>query len=250
MVPNPPQKTKSAKRTKPNARSLQTMAGDIGHAFSLERFGPKFSEQVIWRVETQEPQIALTFDDGPHVSSTPLILEILEKHQVPATFFWVGKHLAENRETALSVLKAGHEVGNHTYSHPLLIFLTDKQVKHEIEQTDKLLRDLDVTGPKFLRPPSGFFNKRVLAVAKKLGYRLVVGDVYPRDSHRPGSVRITQRVLERTTKGSIIILHDGGNVGKVDRSQTQEALLEIIPELQSKGFEFVRLSTLLSLQNG
>ena len=250
MDPYPPKKSKSAKRTKPNARSLQTMAGDLGHALSLERFGPKLSEQVVWRVDTHEPQIVLTFDDGPHISSTPRILEVLEKHQVPATFFWVGKHLAENRETALSVLKAGHEVANHTYSHPLLIFLTDKQVEHEIERTDKLLRDLDVIGPKFLRPPSGFFNKRVLAVAEKLGYRLVVGDVYPRDSHRPGSVRITQRVLERTTNGSIIILHDGGNVGKVDRSQTHEALQEIIPELQKRGFEFVRLSTLLSLQAG
>ncbi len=249
MDPHHTPKTSSAKRTRIQPRSLQTVAGDIGHAFSLERFGPKLSGQVIWRVDTQEPQIALTFDDGPHVSSTPRILKVLGQECVPATFFWVGKHLAENRETALSVIKAGHEVANHTYSHPLLIFLTERQIKQEIEQTDKLLRDLDIAGPKFLRPPSGFFNKRVLAVAEKLGYRLVVGDVYPRDSHRPGAERITQRVLERTTRGSIIILHDGGNVGKVDRSQTCEALQELIPELQKKGFKFVRLSTLLSLQN-
>ncbi len=250
MVPNPPTKPKPARKTKLNARGLQTMAGDISHAFSLERFGPKLSDRVIWRVETQEPQIALTFDDGPHASSTPRILEILEKQQVPATFFLVGKHLAANPDTALSVLSAGHEIGNHTYSHPPLILLTDKQVKLEIERTDRLLRDLGGPIPKYLRPPSGFFNKRVLTIAEELGYRLVIGDVYPRDSHRPGSVTITQRVLERATKGSIIILHDGGNVGKVDRSQTHDALHAIIPELQKKGFEFVTLSTLLSQQAG
>ncbi len=83
-------------------------------------------------------------------------------------------------------------------------------------------------------------------ILEKQGYETVVGDVYPRDSHRPGKDKIIQRVLSRTAPGSIIILHDGGNTRNVDRSQTLEAIEEIIPEIKKKGFEFVTLSQLLS----
>ena len=81
---------------------------------------------------------------------------------------------------------------------------------------------------------------------EQLGHETVVGDVYPRDPHLPGKEKIVERVLQRTVAGSIIILHDGGNAQRVDRSQTLEALCEIIPSLKRKGFEFLTLSELLS----
>jgi peptidoglycan/xylan/chitin deacetylase (PgdA/CDA1 family) len=86
----------------------------------------------------------------------------------------------------------------------------------------------------------------VLDIVEQLGYKTVVGDVYPRDPHLPGKEKIVDRVLQRTVAGSIIILHDGGNTQRVDRSQTLEALNEIIPSLKNKGFEFFTLSGLLS----
>lgn len=235
------------KKSLTDSRILKAVAGDIGHAISLERLGPRISERVIWRVETGEPVVALTFDDGPHATSTPSILEVLERNHVPATFFLVGKHLAAHPDIARRILDAGHEIGNHTFSHPKLIFLTEKQVRKEIEQTDELLEDLNGSNrSKYMRPPSGFFNKKILDIAEDLGYRVVVGDVYPRDSHNPGSAKIVQRVLDRAAPGSIIILHDGGNVGRVDRSQTREALEEVIPRLREKGYEFAPLSGLIA----
>jgi len=233
------------KRKKADFSGFQTWAGDIGHAFSPERLGQKLTERVLWKVDTDRPVIALTFDDGPHPDITPRILAILGRENVPATFFLVGRHLSAQMEIAQAMLAAGHELANHTYNHHILFLLSDKQLRSEILRTDRLLRDLTGITPKHLRPPSGLFSRRVLDIADELEYRVVVGDVYPRDPHRPGIEKIVRRVLDRTTKGSIIILHDGGNTGKVDRTQTEAALHEIIVGLRDEGFEFVTLTELI-----
>jgi peptidoglycan/xylan/chitin deacetylase (PgdA/CDA1 family) len=174
-----------------------------------------------------------------------LILEVLNESEVPATFFLVGKHLEKHPEIAREMVGAGHEIGNHTFSHSLLYMSTKKKIRDEISRTDALLRNIDGFEPKFFRPPAGFFTRQVLDVAEQLGYQTVVGDVYPRDPHLPGKEKIVNRVLLRTVPGSIIILHDGGNTRHVDRSQTLEALAEIVPRLKKNGFMFLTLSGLL-----
>lgn len=224
----------------------QLLLSDLSHAASLERFGPRLFEHVHWRASTNEPRIALTFDDGPHALSTPLILDLLSQYKVSATFFLVGKRLENNYKIAHQMVDAGHEIGNHTFSHSLLYLSTNKRIRDEICRTDKLLRNIDGAEPKFFRPPAGFFTKRVLDVVEQLDYKTVVGDVYPRDPHLPGKEKIVERILQRTVAGSIIILHDGGRSKCVDRSQTLEALSEIIPHLRKKGFEFLTLSKLLA----
>ena len=224
----------------------QLLLSDLSHAVSLERLGPKLIERIYWRAPTDEPKIALTFDDGPHATSTPRIVELLQQFDVPATFFLVGKHLEKHPEIAREMVNAGHEIGNHTFSHSILYVSTKKRIRDEICRTDTLLRNIDGAEPKFFRPPAGFFTKQVLDIVEQLGYKTVVGDVYPRDPHLPGKKKIVDRVLQRTVAGSIIILHDGGNTQRVDRSQTLEALSEIIPSLKNKGFEFLTLSDLLS----
>jgi len=242
-----PNKTKKIKVGKVlNNVRPQLLLSDLSHAVSLERLGPKLFERIHWRALTDEPKIAVTFDDGPHAISTPQILDLLEKFKVSATFFLVGKHLEKHPEIAREMVNAGHEIGNHTYSHSLLYLSTKKRIRDEISRTDALLRNIDGAEPKFFRPPAGFFTKRVLDIVEQMGYKTVVGDVYPRDPHLPGKKKIVDRVLQRTVAGSIIILHDGGNTPRVDRSQTLEALSEIIPGLKNKGFEFLTLSALLS----
>jgi peptidoglycan/xylan/chitin deacetylase (PgdA/CDA1 family) len=225
----------------------QLVLSDLSHAVSLERLGPKLFERIYWRASTKELKTALTFDDGPHAESTPQVLEILKRFDVAATFFLVGKHLEKNPWIAREMAGAGHEIGNHTYTHSLLYASTKKRIRDEIRRTDALLRNIDGVEPKFFRPPAGIFTKQVLDIAEQLGYKNVIGDVYPRDPHLPGKEKIVRRVLQRTVAGSIIILHDGGNTRKVDRSQTLEALSEIIPSLKKKGFAFMTLSDLLSI---
>lgn len=224
---------------------IRTVLGDISHTLSPERLGAKISERVFWRASTDEPKIALTFDDGPDELSTPRILKLLAKFKVAATFFLIGKHLEKHVAVAQHIVDAGHEIGNHSFSHIPLLLLTDRQIKREIVRTDDLLRSLFRVKPYFLRPPSGLFTTRVVDIAENLGYKVVVGDVYPRDPHLPGKEKIVNRVLRRTSPGSIIILHDGGNSRAADRSQTIEALKEIIPRLKMKSYEFVALSDLL-----
>ncbi|UCE40753.1 MAG: polysaccharide deacetylase family protein [Candidatus Aminicenantes bacterium] len=243
MVRNKTKKTKIGK-VLDNVRP-QLLLSDLSHAASLERLGEKLFERIHWRALTDEPEIAITFDDGPHATSTPQILELLQQLNVPASFFLVGKHLEKYPEIACEMVGAGHEIGNHTFSHSLLYVSTRNRIRNEISRTDTLLRNIDGAEPKFFRPPAGFFTKQVLDIAGQLGYKTVVGDVYPRDPHLPGKKKIVDRVLQRTVAGSIIILHDGGNTQRVDRSQTLEALSEIIPILKRKGFKFKTLSDLL-----
>jgi peptidoglycan/xylan/chitin deacetylase (PgdA/CDA1 family) len=224
----------------------QLLLSDLSHAVSLERLGPKLVERIHWRAPTDEPKIALTFDDGPHATSTPRILETLNRYNIPATFFLVGKHLEKHPGIAREMVAYGHEIGNHTFSHSLLYVSTKNRIRDEISRTHALLRKINGAEPKYFRPPAGFFTKQVLDIAEQLDYKTVVGDVYPRDPHLPGKEKIVDRVLQRTVAGSIIILHDGGSTQRVDRSQTLEAISEIIPRLKEKGFEFLTLSELLS----
>ncbi len=225
--------------------TLQSILSDLSHVVALERFGPKISQRVLWRAPIKGRKIALTFDDGPHPVYTPQILEVLEKFKVPATFFLIGKYLQSNLNLAKETVHAGHEVGNHTFNHQRMWQLTDLKMNDEIKRTDDLLRNLDGAAPRFLRPPMGLFSKRVLNNVEAAGYKTVVGNVYPRDPHLPGRKKILNRVLSRVIKGSIIILHDGGNTNHVDRSQTIWAVERFIPELQEQGFEFVTLSELI-----
>lgn len=224
--------------------TLQSMLSDLSHLISPERLGPMLTDRVLWRAATSDQKIAITFDDGPQPTYTPQLLDLLDRCGVRATFFLIGEHIRENLDLAQEVARRGHEIGNHTFSHPFLVRLEDDEIRNEIERTDALLRDLDGADPRFFRPPMGLFSKRVLDVIEQMGYQTVVGDVYPRDPHLPGKNRIVERVLNRVMNGSIIILHDGGNSSHVDRSQTISAVSELIPQLHERGFEFVRLSEL------
>ncbi len=226
--------------------TLQSVLSDLSHFIAIERLGPKVTQRICWRAPIAENKIALTFDDGPQPTYTPRLLKILHRFDVPATFFMIGKHLSANKELAKDVVEAGHEPGNHTYSHQLMFRFTNNEMTDEIRRTDDLLCNLDGQVPRFLRPPMGLFSKRVLDVVEKENYHTVVGDVYPRDPHLPGKEKILTRVLHRTIKGSIIILHDGGNSKSVDRTQTLWAVERIIPQLQDSGFEFVTLSGLIT----
>ncbi|KAB2881118.1 polysaccharide deacetylase family protein [bacterium] len=226
---------------------IQSTLSDMSYKASIERLGRLLIKRVVWRNHTDEKRIALTFDDGPHPLYTTQILAILREYSVQATFFLIGKHLSNHPNLAQSIVDSGHEIANHTYSHQLLVRLSNDEIKREIQSTHELLSGLNGQNPRFLRPPMGLFSKRVLDVIEESGYRTVVGDVYPRDPHRPGKDKIVKRILSRTQAGSIIILHDGGNTEVVDRSQTVDALKEIIPTLKQRGFEFVTLSEMFKI---
>jgi peptidoglycan/xylan/chitin deacetylase (PgdA/CDA1 family) len=222
----------------------QTLISDVSHALALERLGPHLAQRILWRVETVERAVALSFDDGPHPEFTPAILELLAEHQLPATFFMIGKYVRRHPKLAQRLASTGHEVGNHTLNHRILPFMSENSIRHEILQTDRIIRETTGYQPKFVRPPMGLFTKRTVDVIEACGYGTVVGDVYPRDPHMPGRHKIHRRVMARVRPGSIIILHDGGNTAHVDRSQTVWAVRHIIQGLLQQGYRFTTISDL------
>ncbi|GAA2794249.1 hypothetical protein GCM10010441_19380 [Kitasatospora paracochleata] len=179
--------------------------------------------------------IALTIDDGPDPRYTPAILDILARHGVTATFCMVGQNAAASPELVRRVAAAGHQLANHTWSHPDdLAKLTADQIQHEIELANRALHDATGVFPTFFRAPGGAFTRTALATCARLGLEPLAWSVDPDDWKRPGTDKIVDTVLRTTRTGSIILNHDGGG----DRAQTVAALATYLPRLLDSGYRF------------
>jgi len=200
---------------------------------------------IICGVHTDERVCALTFDDGPSRRHTPRLLEQLERHGCPATFFVLGRHARHSPRLLERMAAAGHEIGNHTYNHIYLNLCPNWLARRDIVRTGELIEGITGTRPQLLRPPTGWFNQRILRLIDKLGYKTVLGDVYPRDPRRPGTQRIVELVMRHVQPGSIIILHDSSSWGDFDRSQTLEAVDQIVPRLKDLDFRLLTVSELI-----
>lgn len=201
--------------------------------------------QKFWgvdRVDTADPVVALTYDDGPAMPYTLQLLEVLDRHQVKATFFAVGQRVLEHPQVVQQVLQAGHELGNHSLSHQDLLFKQTYYLWREIGHTDQLLRSLGTPGIIHFRPPRGRGFLGSLALLKLMHKQLIMWDVDPADYKKKRSPEdITRRVLRRVRPGSIVLLHDGGG----DRARTVLASDRIITALKAQGYRFLTISELL-----
>lgn len=187
----------------------------------------------------QIKRIAFTFDDGPHPGYTERILALLADYQVPATFFLVGKQVQLHPALVERIFHAGHEIANHSYNHPDLRKLTDKQIAEELDKTHALIEGITAQKMKFFRPPGGQYNDTVVEEASKLGYTMALWTVLPQDHARPEAKLIQERVLRGAANNGIVLLHSG-------IESTLEALPAIFEKLKEDGYEFVTLSDLQS----
>lgn len=198
---------------------------------------------IIPRVETTAPLVALTFDDGP----SELVLEtldLLRAEGVHGTFFLIGQELEANMDVARRLVADGHELGNHTYSHPTMIGLSWGELTGQIERTDALIRAAGYPGEILFRPPG---SKKLLLLPYYLashGRKDILCDVepesYPAIAH--DADKIVAHVLEKARPGSIILLH----VMYPSRAATRQALPGVIQGLRERGFGFVTVSELLA----
>lgn len=194
--------------------------------------------------ENEYMKIALTFDDGPHPRYTPQILEILDEFGIKATFFVVGVNARNYPDTMAGIIKKGHEIGNHTYSHPHVSCLDSNKLMCEVEQCESAVFGLTDYKTKLFRPPEGLIDADVRSVLRSLDYKVILWDIDTRDwAHTPPK-DIAANVIENVTAGDIILMHDyiGHN------SPTPEALRLFIPVLQKKGYKFVVISELIGLE--
>lgn len=188
--------------------------------------------------------VALTFDDGPWPSSTSGVLATLKQKDARATFFMCGYTLAAYPQLGKSVVSAGQEVGNHSYTHADLTRLSDAGVVRELASTQSLIaKTLGVT-PRWCRPPYGATSTRVGGIIEGQGMKQVTWDVDPEDWKRPGASVIANRVVRDVRPGYVVLMHDGGG----DRSGTVAALPVIIDRLRAKGYDFVTMSELATLE--
>ncbi len=193
--------------------------------------------------KTGTNKIALTFDDGPHPHDTDEILAILDEYHVHATFFMIGQNVEAYPDVAARVVAAGHEIGNHTYSHPHLQNISQAVLAEELTHADNVFeKHLGIT-PTLFRPPEGVATSGVLAVAEQRDYRAVLWSVDTRDWSRPPVPQIVRAVMNRVTDGDIILFHDY----VVGGSSTPAALRNLLPRLLAAGYSPVTVSDLLSV---
>jgi len=187
------------------------------------------------------PYIALTFDDGPSEKLTPKLLDLLAAHQIKATFFVIGQNVTDHPEITARAAREGHEIGNHSWSHPNLAKMSDDGVRRELRKTDDAIRAAIGTSPKLLRPPYGSITARQKKwIAEEFGYKITLWDVDPLDWKRPGPVVVRDRILRSTRAGSIVLSHD-------IHPGTIEAMPGTIEQLEAKGFKFVTVSELIAM---
>jgi peptidoglycan/xylan/chitin deacetylase (PgdA/CDA1 family) len=185
-------------------------------------------------------QIALTYDDGPNDSHTLKLLDVLAKNSVRATFFMIGRYVRQRPDIARAVAQAGHVIGNHTFTHPLLIFESAAQTRTEFLGCRSALQDVIGKHSNLFRPPFGGRRPATLRIARELGLQPVMWNVTGYDWNAPPATVIENKVARQMRGGDVILLHDGGHhTMGADRAQTVIATENLIRRYKDQGYEFV-----------
>ncbi|WP_445248877.1 polysaccharide deacetylase family protein [Microcoleus sp. OTE_8_concoct_300] len=195
------------------------------------------------RADTEVKVVALTYDDGPYPPYTNQLLDILDRYQVKATFFEIGRNIEKHPEIVKMIVARGDELANHSYSHKDMMFKPREFLLSEIEKTDKLLQEVGVKQDSIsFRPPWGRRFVVLSYLLSQMHKKLIMWDVDSQDYEKTLTVEdIANRVIENVRSGSIVVMHDGGG----DRSRTVAATQIIVKALLSKGYEFKTVSELL-----
>jgi len=236
-------------RPAPGARTL-AVDPDSG-LITTAALSPYPTPYQIMQYGAGEKMVALSFDDGPDPVFTPKILDVLKRENVPATFFLIGLEAEKFTGLTKRIYAEGHEIGNHTFTHPDISNLSRRYMELELNLTERLFASKLGVKPIFFRPPYSIDQEpdiadqaRPLEVVQDLGYITVGSKVDPNDwSPNPprSASQITQGVIDNLWRGNIVLLHDGGG----NRQQTVLALPRIIDELRSRGYQLVTVSGLL-----
>src|SRR6266853_3196004 len=200
--------------------------------------------RTCWRGRGDRNAVALTFDDGPS-PDTERVLDVLGAHEVRATFFMVGREVESFPGIAQRVFAEGHEVGNHSYSHPSYLFQSASETHAQIRRTQSVIADTIGVRPQMARPPYGVRTPAYFRATRALDLQTVQWDVAGFDWKQITPRQIADNVLRRAQPGSIILLHDGDSVGKNPRKSTVEALPLIIKGLRDRDLQIAPLSQLL-----
>lgn len=236
--------------SEPEAGSVKVIVDTAAQMIADEQYQKLPSSYIVKRFgETSGKIIAITFDDGPDEDFTPKILDILKDKKVPATFFVTGINIEQNIPIVRRIYNEGHEIGNHTFTHPNLELTSNDRERVELRSTRLLLESIIGHSTLIFRPPYNtdseprtIFQIRPLAIAQEEGYLTIASSIDPND-WQEGIVAdsIVSRAISQQHEGNIMLLHDAGG----ERSQTVKALPRIIDYYRSQGYQFVSVSSLM-----
>lgn len=194
---------------------------------------------TITRIPTDQPVVAMTFDDGPHESLTPQLLDMLAARNIRATFYLIGRRVAMYPELTRRIAAEGHEIGNHTWNHPRLTSLGNDGLLRELDRTTVVINDTVGRPPVTMRPPYGLLSVRQRALiyeARQLP--TILWSVDPEDWRRPGSSVVANRIVGRANTGAVILAHD--IIGA-----TVRAMPAALDGLIARGYRFSTMSELI-----
>lgn len=198
------------------------------------------------RLADRPKKIALTYDDGPNGPYTQRLLEVLAKHDVHATFFLIGRYARQSPQIVRELATAGHVIGNHTYSHPALVFETIPQIRAQISECHKAITDAVGEYSNLFRPPFGARRPAVLQIVRSMGFEPVMWSVTGYDWNADSVEKIERNVTRQIRGGDVILLHDGGHVEMgTDRSFSITATDRLITRYKSEGYEFVTIPEMM-----
>ncbi|MGA7382164.1 MAG: polysaccharide deacetylase family protein [Terriglobales bacterium] len=191
-------------------------------------------------------KLALTYDDGPNDPHTLRLLEVLARHRVHATFFLIGRYVKQRPDIAREIAEAGHAIGNHSFSHPNLIFASTRKTLAELQQCDQSLYEATGQHPRLFRPPFGGRRPGTLQLARSLGLEPVMWNATGWDWRGKPAEYVEQKVRKQIRGGDIILLHDGSHAEfGADRSQTVLATDRVITRCQAQGHDFVTIPEMM-----
>jgi len=218
-----------------------------GSLIKIKTFAPSYP-LVLEQFGSGPKKVVLTFDDGPNPRHTPQILEILKKHKIKATFFSLGRNIAKYPSLTKKTYEEGHEIGNHTFTHPDVTRLNQKQLYDELRATQKLIQVTTGHSTRLFRPPYLNLSRPVttqnahqLWRAQNQGYLIVNATTDSVDWKRDGSEKITKRSVDSSKETIVLLMHDGDR----NREQTIKALPGVIETYKKAGYEFVTLSEMV-----
>ena len=196
---------------------------------------------------TDQPIVALSFDDGPHPNHTPKLLSVLEQYRIPASFFWLGICVEQAPAIARAIYRQGHWIGLHGYTHRSFPRLSTAELLQSLEKTQRAIAQacqLPLSEVKQrirdVRPPNGLFTPQILHQLRQERYRPVMWTIAPEDWVRPGVSVVVKRVMQQVRKGSLIVLHDGMCGGE----DVAEIAALLVPQLQAQGYQFMTINDL------
>lgn len=198
------------------------------------------NERAKYGIASGDPflkQVVLTFDDGPREHGIQELIKIMKKFDVHATFFLVGKFAERNANITLEINKNGHEIANHSYTHPKLYRLWVEKIMREAERCDEVLENLGLRKTMFLRPPGGGFNIKIFNAMRRMNLKLGLWSVNTADYTGRPADEIINLVLKSVKPGDVILMHSGVE-------NTVKALPEIIKGLKERDYDFIRLDDL------